>query len=128
MNQRLSVVIPTLNEAANIGPLLQHLAVMPEVDEVIVSDAGSTDNTVDIARRAAALVVQSIRTLGTHLNTGVLRAGGKVLCFLHADPPPHRDSARHIKHILANTKIVGGNFRLCFDEDSAASRLFERIA
>lgn len=125
---RLSVVIPTLNEAARIGELVAYLRTIPDVDEIIVTDGGSTDGTVEIARAAGALVAQSVRNRGTQLNTGVLQAGGEILWFLHADARPHPDSARHIKETMAQPQIVGGNFRLCFDEASIASRLFEGIA
>lgn len=54
-NHRISVVIPALNEAKSIGQVLSDI---PEwVDEVVVGDNGSTDDTVAIAEAYGARVV-----------------------------------------------------------------------
>ena len=45
----VSVVIPTLNEAANIAHVLPKLPA--GVDQVVLVDGGSTDGTVEVARR-----------------------------------------------------------------------------
>ena len=47
---KLSVVIPTLNGAANISSLLEHLLSTPGVAEVVVADGGSMDGTVELVR------------------------------------------------------------------------------
>jgi hypothetical protein len=58
-----SLVIPALNEAATIGPIVQavRLSMMEEVplvDELIVVDSNSTDGTAERATEAGALVIQ----------------------------------------------------------------------
>jgi glycosyltransferase involved in cell wall biosynthesis len=50
---RLSVIIITFNEIANIQACLSSVAF---ADEVIVVDSGSTDGTVDVARQMGAVV------------------------------------------------------------------------
>ena len=55
---RLSVVIPALNEERHLGQLLSDLQRQSRrPDEIIVVDAGSTDATVDIAKRSQGVVV-----------------------------------------------------------------------
>jgi glycosyltransferase involved in cell wall biosynthesis len=57
---RVSLIIPVLNEAECIGPLLAEVSVNPP-HQVIVVDNGSTDGTGQIARQAGALVIQEPR-------------------------------------------------------------------
>ena len=78
-----SVVIPTLNEAAYLPATLRQLA--GHNIEVIVSDGGSTDGTVDLARAAGARIVRSSPGRADQLNAGAGHASGTHLLFLHAD-------------------------------------------
>jgi glycosyltransferase involved in cell wall biosynthesis len=82
----VSVVIPTKNEAANIGWVLSRL---PEcVDEVIVVDGNSTDGTIDVARRVRpdVRVVQEERPgKGAALRTGFGVATGDFIAMIDAD-------------------------------------------
>jgi len=57
---RISVVIPTLNEAASIGHVLRHIP-RPPVTDIVVVDAQSTDGTREIAAALGALVVSEAR-------------------------------------------------------------------
>ena len=61
MSVRLSVVIPTYNEEANIYSCVQHLLKMPGVSEVIVSDGDSSDLTTKRAIAAGATVISGPR-------------------------------------------------------------------
>lgn len=82
----LSIVVPTLDEAAHLGVLLGQLARSVGVDaEVIVTDGGSTDGTVALAERFGARVVQGSPGRGRQLNRGRAEAQGALLLFLHAD-------------------------------------------
>ncbi len=83
---RVSVVIPTLNEARNIPHLLWSLP--PAVDEVIVVDGCSTDDTVDVvlALRADARVVSQVRRgKGNALVAGITAARGDFVVLMDAD-------------------------------------------
>jgi rSAM/selenodomain-associated transferase 2 len=84
--QRLSVVIPTLNEASVIAGALAALALLrARGHEVIVADGGSVDETVRLARPLCDRVVQSARGRALQMNAGARAASGTALLFLHAD-------------------------------------------
>jgi glycosyltransferase involved in cell wall biosynthesis len=88
--QRLTVVIPTLNEIAYLPGLLDALNAQTLIpDEVIVADAGSTDGTVELAQARGARVVRGGMPAAGR-NAGARVAGGDLLIFLDADvlPPP----------------------------------------
>lgn len=92
--QRLSVIVPALNEAAGIRAALEALAPLRRAGhEVIVVDGGSTDDTAALAAPLCDRVVQSERGRAVQMNTGAAAASGEVLVFLHADTrlPPHAD-------------------------------------
>lgn len=84
--ERLSIVVPTLDEVDNIEA---HLAVLQPLrrsgHEVIVADGGSADGTVALAQALADAVIVAPRGRGSQMNAGAAQAGGHALLFLHAD-------------------------------------------
>ncbi|MBK5966702.1 glycosyl transferase [Thiocystis minor] len=83
---RLSIVIPTLNEAEHIGALLTDLAPRCAAGhEVILVDGGSTDATRSLAAAGVDRVLESPRGRATQMNAGAQVASGEILWFLHAD-------------------------------------------
>lgn len=82
----LSIIIPVLNEAGLIQP---HLARLQEVrrlgHQLIVVDGGSTDNTVELARPLADLVLSAASGRAQQMNCGAAQANGELLLFLHVD-------------------------------------------
>lgn len=90
----ISIIIPTLNEAERLEELLPHLNNCHKdayPHEIIVVDGGSKDDTVSIATKLGARVLNSpLRRRSVQLNYGAAYAEGNILYFLHADttPPP----------------------------------------
>ncbi len=87
--QRITVIIPCLNEEQGIESVLRR---MPEfVDEVIVVDNGSTDRTSDVARSFGAQVIrEDVRGYGRSYKTGFASASGDIIVTLdgdHSYPP-----------------------------------------
>ena len=88
-NPRVSVVVPTHNEARNVELLLPAIAaVRPAVDEIIVADGASRDGTAAVAQRVLprAKVVRQTRTgKGNALACGFAAATGDVIVTFDAD-------------------------------------------
>ncbi len=84
----MSIVIPTLDAAAELPALLAALGQAGGVGEIVVADGGSRDDTVRLARDAGARVVAAPRGRGPQLAAGADVARGDWLLFLHADCRP----------------------------------------
>jgi rSAM/selenodomain-associated transferase 2 len=111
---RISVVVPTLDEADRIGALIEILR-RSGFDEIIISDGVSADNTQEVARAAGAIVVEGQRGRGRQLQRGAEAATGDILFFLHADSTPPAEARVLIEQTLAVPGISAGCFRLVFD-------------
>ncbi len=82
---RVSLIIPALNEAECLAPLL---AEVPAglICQLIVVDNGSTDSTAQVARTAGALVIDEPRCgYGFACAAGTAAAEGEVLAFMDGD-------------------------------------------
>lgn len=110
---RVSVIVPTLNEADGVDDCLSRVrqALGPDA-EVLVVDGGSRDNTRDVASRHAR-VVTSEPGRGIQLAAGGREAAGNVLIFLHADTWLEPGAAEAIEVAIAGG-AAGGCFRLGF--------------
>lgn len=123
--QRLSVVIPALDEEAVIGDLLRYLSGLPGIHEVVVVDGGSSDGTAELVQGCpAARLVRSEPGRGPQLRAGAGVVEGDVFLFLHADVVPPPDVAAQIAGALA-TGFVGGNFRLRYPGGGTLGRWLE---
>jgi glycosyltransferase involved in cell wall biosynthesis len=83
---KISVVIPTLNEEENLAYVLP--GIQQWVDEVILVDGNSSDQTVNVARRlypSVRVVMQEGRGKGAALRTGFAAATGDIIIMLDAD-------------------------------------------
>ena len=112
---KISVVIPTLNEAARIGRVIRGLRKQDPACQIIVVDGGSDDGTPHLAERAGASVHPAPRGRGQQLALGAEQSSGDVLLFLHADTHLPDGGLQAIHKVLEDSKLVGGNFRTIFD-------------
>jgi rSAM/selenodomain-associated transferase 2 len=84
--QRLSVVVPALNEARGIRAALEALAPLrARGHEIIVVDGGSADGTRERAAGLCDQVLDAPRGRASQMNAGARAARGEALVFLHAD-------------------------------------------
>jgi rSAM/selenodomain-associated transferase 2 len=112
----LSVVVPTLDEAAGIERCLAALAPLrARGHEVIVADGGSADGTARLAAPLADRVIQAPRGRAAQMNAGAAAASGDALLFLHADTFLPPDADRMVLEALA--AHAWGRFDVTIDSD-----------
>jgi rSAM/selenodomain-associated transferase 2 len=121
---RISIIIPTLNEAAELYETLIHTK---GAHEVIVADGGSADNTLSIAQEFSCKIT-SARGRGNQLNAGAAISTGDILLFLHADTHLPGEWAEQVEQALSNKAITLGAFHLSIRTQSKALAFMARIA
>jgi rSAM/selenodomain-associated transferase 2 len=122
----VSVIIPTLNEAACVARTL--LAVRAEKPrEVLVVDGGSTDGTCEQAREADR-VLTGPRGRAAQMNLGAAHATGDVLLFLHADCTLEAGALEAAEGCLGRRGVVAGCFRMRVGAAGPAYRLIDACA
>jgi len=124
---KLSVIIPTLNEASYLGPTLDRAAAADPVPERIVVDAGSDDATVEVARAHEARVIEAAEGRGTQQREGARAASGDVLLFLHADTLLPERYRRHVGETLERSPVSAGAFQLRINRPDVRFRWIERM-
>lgn len=116
---KLSVIIPAYNEERQIAATIALVKQKGHelVEEIIVVDGQSTDNTAAEARSAGAKVVISPRKgRAAQMNAGAEHASAEILYFLHADTIPPEGFAESVCKAIKKG-YQAGCFRLTFDED-----------
>jgi uncharacterized protein len=135
----LSIIIPTLNEAAVLGKTLaaiglgvelrpsweQTLGSQTTAIEVIVVDGGSQDETLAIAQDWGAKVVESPPGRAKQMNQGAAMARGNLLLFLHGDTQLPQGFLTDLEAVLAKPQVVAGAFGLEIDDRAWGLRLVE---
>lgn len=114
-SERISVIIPTLNEGAAIGPALAQFRDLPGDWEIIVADSGSSDETLDVARSCGVTVVDGPPGRGAGMNAGAAAATGEILLFLHADTRLPGSAHCLICRALADPSVAATAFHLTMD-------------
>lgn len=121
---KISIIIPTLNEAVNIKRLLLHLlnnSSKKNILEIIVVDCGSDDNTLNIVLDCARTdntikLLTSERGRAKQMNQGAKNANGNILYFLHADTfPPSNFDQLIIDEVKQDN--LAGCFKMKFDSN-----------
>jgi rSAM/selenodomain-associated transferase 2 len=123
----VSIIVPALNEASQIGETLGALQVLEGEKEILVVDGGSEDETVAIVTKLGVTVLQSPRGRGVQQHCGALKAHGNILWFVHADTLPPAHALTDILTALSDPSVVGGNFGLTFHGPSRAARQLTTI-
>jgi rSAM/selenodomain-associated transferase 2 len=124
---RISIIIPTLNEAETIRDLAASLERLRGDFEAIVADGGSSDDTIAIARACDLRVIEAPRGRGQQMNAGAQWAAGDVLLFLHADTRLPEQAFISIEGLMEDPRVCGGHFSLVFDGATWESRALTRI-
>lgn len=121
----LDVIIPTLNAAATLPSTL---ATVPRGAAVIVSDGGSADDTLGVARSARCRIVEGPLGRGRQLAAGAGASTRPWRLFLHADtlvsPEGWAAIARHMAS--PGSEQAAATLRLAVDDPAWQARVVER--
>lgn len=109
----ISIIIPTLREGAFLERTLKQFSDLALPHEIIITDGGSTDETLDIARRYTSKITvwaePRRQTFGEAKNAGAQLANGDYLVFIDADvliPEPQKFFEEMLNQFTKNQKLV----------------------
>jgi rSAM/selenodomain-associated transferase 2 len=120
----VSVIIPTLNEANRIAPLIERTRAVGDC-QIIVVDGGSDDGTFDRAEHADVRL-QSPRGRALQQNAGAAAAHGETLVFLHADCWLEPGAFESANRMLSRDGVIAGCFHQVIEAAGLRYRLLER--
>jgi rSAM/selenodomain-associated transferase 2 len=125
---QLSVIIPAIDEAAQISGLLSSLQPLRVAGhQVILADGGSRDATLALAEKLVDRVVASERGRALQMNAGAREATGEILWFLHADTMVDTDAAMALPAVLRRSGRLWGRFDLALSGRRRVFRLIELL-
>ncbi|VAX12527.1 Glycosyl transferase, family 2 [hydrothermal vent metagenome] len=105
---RLSIIIPVLNEAAEIAHCLSLLQAYRNAGhELILADGGSIDAVLRLAQGRVDKIIHAERGRARQMNAAAEQARGDVLLFLHADTRLPENADRLIREALETGRIWG---------------------
>jgi rSAM/selenodomain-associated transferase 2 len=113
---RLSVIVPTWNDHANLARILPELVRLNALHEVIVADASPHPAVADAARTTGVIYLRAPQpNRGAQMNLAAENATGDVLIFHHADSILTAAHVTAVRQALQDPKIIGGAFYRKFD-------------
>jgi rSAM/selenodomain-associated transferase 2 len=124
---KVSIIVPTLNEVQGLTKTLTQIQQLFPY-ELVVSDGGSHDGTLEIAEEFTEHVVKGSTGRALQMNAGARIANGDIFLFLHADSRIEPASYEKMLHSLESSEKVGGAFSLFIDSDKWSLRLITRLA
>ena len=123
---KISIIIPTINEANNLPLLLSDLSSIQKEGEIIIVDCGSEDKTIDIANIYGAKVfISKERNRGLQLDIGAKNSKGEWLIFLHADTRLTHDWFKKINAFLKGNKNIIYYFKFKINSNKIIYRVLE---
>jgi len=123
---KISIIIPTINEANNLPLLLSDLSIIQKQGEIIIVDGGSKDKTIDVANIYGAKLYKSKeRNRGLQLDMGAKEAKGDWFIFLHADIRLTHDWFRKINSVLKGDKNYIYYFKFKINNKKIIFRVLE---
>lgn len=109
---RVAVIIPTRNAADDLVDALKSVERQSEpVDEVIIVDADSVDDTrgIAVASPMVGKLVRSPLGRGNQIAAGIEAASADWVLVLHADARLATDAVARVRAISTDTTVLGGS-------------------
>ena len=123
---KISIIIPTINEANNLPLLLSDLLTTFKEGEIIIVDCGSEDRTIDVAKIYGAKVYRSKeKNRGLQLDIGAKNSKGDWLIFLHADTRLTPDWFTKINSVFKEDKNKIYYFKFGINDKKIIYRVLE---
>lgn len=125
-NKKVSVIMPAYNEELAIESVIKEFKAIPEVDEIIIVDNNSKDNTAKLAKKAGAIVIKETRQgFGASCVRGLKAATGDYVAMLDADGTfQPKDIYKFFAYIEEFDVVKGGRTYEHMIEDEADWGLF----
>ncbi|MFK5985309.1 MAG: TIGR04283 family arsenosugar biosynthesis glycosyltransferase [Pseudomonadota bacterium] len=127
---KLSIIIPTLNEAVHISKFLNNLKILCDKQlateyELILVDGGSSDQTLKLAKNCVDKIIHSEKGRAIQQNAGAKHAIGEYLLFLHADSYLSKIFFKEIENLNSSSQLVWGRFDVVLSGAHKGLRVIE---
>ena len=125
---KLSIIVPTLNEGAQIAATLAALQPLRTLGhEILIVDGGSSDDTGERAQPLCDRVVNAPRGRARQMNAGAQAARGDVLWFLHADTRASLPAIDALLAALTQPRCQWGRFDVHLSGTHPLLRIVEKL-
>jgi len=123
-SQSVSVIIPSLNDASALSCLLKQLVEI-DIHEIIVSDGGSLDTTMEVLRAFPTVkTINSPKGRGIQIAHASTFATGDIVWILHADTELPNDPIMAMRTSLSDNHVAMGCFPIHFNECGILYRFY----
>ena len=123
----ISIIIPVLNEEAQLGACIEAIRQNDDSCEIIIADGGSSDRTIELAESSQGVkVVTTRKGRGLQMNAGAFSAAGDILLFLHADTVLEDGWGQAIAGAVRDSSVVGGAFTFAVKNPAKKYRATEQ--
>ncbi|WP_333791877.1 TIGR04283 family arsenosugar biosynthesis glycosyltransferase [Muricomes intestini] len=105
-HRKVSIIIPTYNEEKTIGYIQKQLESIKDKCEIIFTDGGSTDRTLQKIKKEFK-VISTEKGRGRQMNAGAKASHGDILFFLHCDSKLPSNLLEQIRYVMKEYRVGG---------------------